>query len=148
MAYATRFGTVCVPAVGTEWLKRLVVGVGNDLSVVKLDMPFPFEGDVVWLTAEQGGRDSGPPVPSADYDYATTAFVPPQTAEFGLASFVLRGFAAGQWRSPAEGRWLLVANDGDQLVKRGSVVVVTEGVRPVAYFHVHRVQEEGAAGFT
>ena len=130
---------------GKEWPKRLIVGVGNNPTVVKLDGPFPFNGDVVWLTAEQGGRASGPPTTSDHHDYATTAFVPPQTSASGLASFVLRGFTAGQWRSPAEGRWLVVANDGDQLVKQGSVVVVTEGVRPVAYFHVDRVDEDGVS---
>lgn len=107
--------------------------------MVKLDEPFPFGGEVVWLTPEQGGRPKGPPPPSEDHDYAHTAYVPPHTAEAGMASFVLRGFAGGAWRSPAEGRWLVVQNEGDQLLVPGSVAVVTEGQRPVAYFHVHRV---------
>ncbi len=114
--------------------------------MVKLAGPFPFKGSVVWLTPEQGGRTSGPPVPSEEWDYAHTAFVPPQTAETGPASFVLRGFTAGRWRSAAEGRWLVVANEGDQWVEGGSVVVLTEGARTVAYFHIHRVDVEGAGG--
>ena len=107
--------------------------------MVKLDEPFPFEGEVVWLTPEQGGRPTGPPPASEDHDYAHVAHVPPHAAETGAASFVLRGFESGAWRSPAEGRWLVVQNDGDQLLRPGSVAVVTEGKRPVAYFHVHRV---------
>jgi hypothetical protein len=109
--------------------------------VVKFDGEFPFKGEVVWLTAEQGGRGSGPPTPPDDQDYAVTAFVPPHGLDNGLASFVLRGFRHDEWRSPAEGRWLVVENDSEQLVEPGSVVVVTEGPRPVAYFHVERVVE-------
>lgn len=98
----------------------------------------------MWLTPEQGGRSSGPPPVSPDRDYAQTAFVPPHTFESGLASFVLRGFEDGEWTSTAEGRWLLEENDGEQLVKPGSVVVVTEGARVVAYFHVERVRDIAA----
>lgn len=104
--------------------------------MVKLDGPFPFRGEVVWLTPEQGGRASGTPVPSDASDYAVTAFVPPHTVENGLASFALRGFTAGRWRSGAEGRWLIVANEAEQLVVAGSVVAVTEGPGVVAYFTV------------
>ena len=50
----------------------------------------PFEGEVVWLTPEQGGRSSGPPPTPAEQDYAATAFVPPRTVHTGLASFVMR----------------------------------------------------------
>jgi len=39
----------------------------------------------------------------------------------------------------AEGRWLIVANDGDQLVENGSVVVVTEGTKVVGFFTVDQV---------
>ena len=107
--------------------------------MVKLDAAFPFKGEVVWLTAEQGGRRTGPPVPPDEQDYAVTAFVPPHDVKDGLASFVLRGFQHGHWRSAAEGRWLVVENDGEQRVEPGTVVVVTEGPRPVGYFHVDRV---------
>jgi hypothetical protein len=72
--------------------------------MVKLNEPFPFKGEVVWLTPEQGGRSSGPPVASPDHDFAATAYVPPHDVHTGLASFVLRAFAKGAWRSPAEGR--------------------------------------------
>jgi hypothetical protein len=52
---------------------------------------FPFRGSVIWLTPEQGGRETGPPVPVLSWPYyAATAFVPPHTAGTGLASFVLR----------------------------------------------------------
>src|SRR5262245_41200665 len=76
---------------------------------------FPFRGLVIWLTPEQGGRANGPP---------------PET---GLASFVLRGFRPRQWRSQADGRWLVVGDEGDQVVRQGLVVVITEGARDVAF---------------
>lgn len=109
--------------------------------MVKIDTAFPFKGEIVWLTAEQGGRRSGPPPPLDDQDYAVTAFVPPHDVHNGLASFVLQGFRQGEWRSAAEARWLVVENDAEQLIEPGSVAVVTEGARPVAYFHVERVVE-------
>jgi hypothetical protein len=43
------------------------------------------------------------------------------------------------WRSPAEATWLVVENEGDQFLEPGSIAVVCEGYRPVAYFHVQRV---------
>lgn len=67
--------------------------MGDDRYMVKLDGPFPFKGEVVWLTREQGGRKSGPPASPDNEDYAATAFVPPRNFENGLASFVLRGFS-------------------------------------------------------
>jgi hypothetical protein len=106
---------------------------------VKLDGPFPFHGVVVWLTAEQGGRSSGPPVATDLSDYAATAFVPPSTVSTGLASFVLRGFVAGAWRSRAEGRWLVVENRDEYRVVPGTVVAVTEGPRVVGFFAVDEV---------
>lgn len=110
--------------------------------VVKMDGHWPFRGRVVWLTPEQGGRASGPPQPSTEWDYAHTALVPPHTVASGLASFGLRNFEDGAWTSPAEGRWLIVDNDAEQLVEPGTVVVCTEGRRVVAYFHVERVLDE------
>jgi len=109
---------------------------------VRLSGP-SFRGEVIWLTAEQGGRQSGPP-PNSE-TYAATAFVPPQTVESGLASFVIRGFDPSEYRSPAEGHWLIVENAGPQLVRPGSIVVVTEGLRVVGFFFVHEVGE-GADG--
>lgn len=94
---------------------------------------FPIRGSVVWLTPEQGGRDTGPPPPRTQRPYyAATAYVPPRTLATGLASFVLRGFAAGAWRSEAEGRWLSIVNEDDQFVEKGSIIVITEGTRVVA----------------
>ena len=106
---------------------------------MKICGAFPFLGTVVWLTPEQGGRSSGPWRSPNGPDFAATGFVSPRTADNGSASFVLRGFREGVWVSEAEGRWLVVENDGDQLVQPGSIVVVTEGVRVVAYFHVERL---------
>lgn len=96
---------------------------------------FPFRGSVIWLIPEQGGRAAGPPRPRPQWPYyAATAYVPPRTAATGLASFVLRGFQPGQWRSRAEGRWLIVSAEGNQAVQQGSVILITEGARDVAVF--------------
>jgi hypothetical protein len=69
-----------------------------------------------------------------------TAYVPPRGAEDGLASFRLRGFAPGEWQSSATGWLLAVENAGPQEVRPGSVIVVTEGARTVAYFDVDDVR--------
>jgi hypothetical protein len=111
----------------------------DHVVVVKVNGLWPFQGTVTWLPAAQGGRQSGPPVPALAYDYAHTACVPPATFEGGLASFALRNFQSGAWTSTAQGRWLIVDNVGDQLVRPGTVVVCTEGPRTVAYFHVESV---------
>ncbi len=101
------------------------------------DEEFPFRGSVIWLTPEQGGRKTGPPVPRPGWPYyAATAYVPPHTAQTGLASFILRNFDAGAWRSHAEGRWLVADSPGSQPVPPGTVIAVTEGLRVVAYFTV------------
>ncbi|GCE77096.1 hypothetical protein CBZ_21520 [Cellulomonas biazotea] len=99
----------------------------------------PFHGHVVWLTSEQGGRQSGPPPTPPDQDYAATAFVPPATVDDGLASFVLRVRDRTAWRSRADGCWLVVENVPPNQVGPGDVIVVTEGARTVAYFHVDAV---------
>ena len=86
----------------------------------------PFRGSVIWLTPAQGGRTTGNPLlprPAWPY-YAATAYVPPHTADTGLASFILRNFDPGAWRSAAEGRWLAAAIQGEQLVRPGSVIAV------------------------
>ena len=92
---------------------------------------------IVWLTSDQAGRHSGPPAAP----YAANAFVPPHSATTGLASFVLQDFTVGAWRSPAKGRWLAVKNDGPYRVQVGADVVVTEGPKPVGYFHVEEVRQ-------
>jgi len=56
---------------------------------------------------------------------------------------VLRGFEPGAWQSHAEGRWLVpdkVAADRPIAVR--TTVVVTEGPRVVAHFHVEQVLGE------
>ena len=106
---------------------------------MRLDGVLPFRGEVVWLTAEQGGRSSGPPPTPDHQDYAATAYVPPATLDDGLASFVLRVADRSAWRSEAEAAWLGSENEGVHWVRQGSVAVVTEGSRPVAYFHVREV---------
>jgi hypothetical protein len=105
-----------------------------------VDAPLPFHGEVVWLTPEEGGRLSGPPVPTAESrDYAATPFVTPQTVETALASLVVRVSDGGAWRSPAAAGWLVVENEPPHLVVPGDVICVTEGSRTVAHFHVAEV---------
>ena len=91
------------------------------------------------MTPEQGGRRSGSPPTPPDQDYAATAFVPPASVPYGLASFVVRVRDRAAWRSQAEADWLAVENEGVHWVDEGSLVVVTEGLTPVAYFHVYEV---------
>ena len=103
---------------------------------------FPFRGSVIWLTPEQGGRETGPPVLCSAWPYyAVTAYVPPHTADTGLASFILRNFDTGAWRSCAEGRWLVADAQDKQVVRPGSVIAITEGARVVAYFTVQHVAD-------
>jgi hypothetical protein len=108
---------------------------------------FPFKGWVVWLTAEQGGRNGGPPAPRGEWPYyAANAYVPPATADSGLVSFVLRGFDANAWRSGAEACWLVPENPDAPWIEQGSVVVVTEGPKPVGFFVVERISEGTETG--
>lgn len=113
-----------------------------DFILVRIDGPLSFHGYVVWLTHEQGGRDSGPPPTPADQDYAATAFVPPATTDTGLASVVLRVVDRTAWRSPADAGWMIVDNAPPHRVGEGDVLVVTEGRRIVAYFHVESICPE------
>jgi hypothetical protein len=106
---------------------------------VRIDGELPFQGEVVWLTRDQGGRSTGPPPTPPDQDYAATAYVPPASASDGLASFVIRVADRAAWRSTAAATWLVVENQGLHRVEPGTVVIVTEGSRPVAYFHVAEV---------
>lgn len=101
--------------------------------------PYPFKGEVVWLTPEQGGAHDEVPQPSMSWSYAHVGHVPPNTLQNGAASFVLRGWDPQLRRSPAEGKWLLVENGAAQTVVPGSVVVVSVGARPSALFFVHSV---------
>ncbi|GAA3527907.1 hypothetical protein AFL01nite_02950 [Aeromicrobium flavum] len=103
---------------------------------MRIDGPLPFHGYVVWLTREQGGRDTGPPPTPPDQDFAATGFVPPASADTGLASVVLRVQDRAAWRSQADAAWLVVENVPPHRVGEGDVIVVTEGRREVAYFHV------------
>jgi hypothetical protein len=109
---------------------------------VRIDGELPFMGEIVWLTADQGGRLSGPPCTPEDQDYAATAFVPPASVDDGLASFVIRVTDRTTWRSAATACWLAVENEGAFWVDQGTVLVVTEGPKPVAYFHVAEVRND------
>jgi hypothetical protein len=35
---------------------------------MRLDQELPFVGEIIWLTPEQGGRQSGPPPTPSDQD--------------------------------------------------------------------------------
>jgi hypothetical protein len=104
--------------------------------------PVSFRGHVIWLTEAQGGRttDQAPPGP----DYRVTGYVPPHTADNGLASFWIRDFEPGKWASTATAFWAIADNEGPREVRPGIVVVVTEGRRVVAYFHVDEVERDPA----
>lgn len=106
---------------------------------MRVNGPLPFHGYVVWLTAEQGGRSSGPPRTPPDQDFAATGYVPPATAESALASVVLRVSDRTAWRSDADVRWLAVDNEPPHRAGPGDIIVVTEGARTVAYFHILHV---------
>lgn len=118
----------------------LSIGLGQTLTV-SIDAPLPFHGYVVWLTGDQGGRDSGPPPTPPEQDYAATGFVPPSTADTGLASVVLRVKDRAAWRSAADAGWLVVDNVPPYRVRDGDVLVVTEGRRVIAYFRVESSDE-------
>ncbi|ONI69992.1 hypothetical protein BWI15_26160 [Kribbella sp. ALI-6-A] len=96
-------------------------------------------GTVVWLTPQQGGRVSGPPEPDYDYDYTATAYLPPRTPEDGQVGIALRRFAPGAWRSSAEGILVPAQDHRAQQVVPGSMLVVTEGTRPVGLLTVEEV---------
>jgi hypothetical protein len=105
-------------------------------------------GTVVWLTPQQGGRVSGPPEPDYDYDYTATAYLPPRTVEDGQAGLALRRFAPGAWRTPAEGILVPAKGHRAQQVVPGSVVVITEGTRPVGFLTVEEVNAFAPDGTT
>ena len=74
---------------------------------MRIDGPVPFHGQVVWLTDANGWTRLGPPTTPADQDNAATGFVPPSTAETGLASVVLRvaDWTACRSLADADGSW-------------------------------------------
>lgn len=109
---------------------------------VKINQSFPFHGTLIWLTSEQGGRTTGPPATPAEMDYAATAYVPPMTGRTGLASFVVRVDDRTAWHTAAAGRWLHTEpTKHPAAVEPGTVLVIIEGVRDVAYFHLERVDQ-------
>lgn len=55
---------------------------------------------------------------------------------------MLRGWDPEQWTSLAEGRWLVAENSGNQRIRPGDVVTVTEGLKPVAEFRVTEVNTD------
>jgi len=59
--------------------------------------------------------------------------------DHGLASFSLRVDDRSAWSSRASGDWLVVPNEWPHMVVRGSIVVITEGPRVVAYFHIDEI---------
>jgi hypothetical protein len=89
---------------------------------MRLDQELPFVGEIIWLTPEQGGRQSGPPPTPSDQDYAATAYVPPASVDEGLASFVVRVSDRTAWRSSAKAAWLVVANEDEQYVDVGTLI--------------------------
>ena len=66
---------------------------------VLIEGPFPFVGEVTWLTPEGGGRRSGVPPVLAGVSYAQVAYVPPYSPADGMASFVLRGWDSERLQS-------------------------------------------------
>ncbi|HVV11802.1 hypothetical protein [Amycolatopsis sp.] len=68
--------------------------------------------------------------------------MPPESADSGLASFVLRDVRPDVLVSPAKGCWLVVENAGLYRIQPGTVVVITEGATVVGYFHVEAVHDE------
>jgi hypothetical protein len=112
---------------------------------MRVNGPLPFHGYVEWLTREHGGRATGPPPTPPDQDFAATGFVPPATANTGLASVVLRVRDRTAWRSDADAGWLIVDTVPPHRVTDGDVIVITEGLREVACFHVVTVDNSPQA---
>jgi hypothetical protein len=110
---------------------------------VDISGPYPMHGEVEWLSPEDGGRKKPPVGPT----YAVTGHRSDVALDAGLASFVLRGFDPTKSRSRADGRWLFPEVAGEFAIKPGVTVVVTEGRRPVAFFHIDAVDgNEGRSG--
>lgn len=100
----------------------------------------PLWGDLVWLTHDQGGRESGPPPTPWDTYYVATAFVPPSAS---AAPIVLDVAVRDAWTSRAKAGWL--APPGPALGE-GSVLMIAEGSRTVAVFTVTHVERPSDVG--
>jgi hypothetical protein len=77
-----------------------------------------------------------------DHGYAATAYLPPWTAVTGLASFMISVTNRQSWTSAVEAGWLAPRDDERLLVRPRAVLVVTEGVKIVGYFHVEEVTDQ------
>jgi hypothetical protein len=95
-----------------------------------------MHGEVEWPTPEEGGRKTGLPLSA----YAATDWRQ-DVGPDGIASFVLRGFDRTKRRSRAEARWLVPQAADEFIVNPGDVIVVSEGVQPVAHFFVDSVDQ-------
>jgi hypothetical protein len=71
-------------------------------EAVDRERRLPFQGRVLWLTPEQGGRRSGPPATRPGDDYAATAFVPPETVA-SMARLVRRMVLLSPFRAAGIG---------------------------------------------
>lgn len=120
----------------------LMLALGHT-HTVRIDQSLLFHGTLIWLTREQGGRATGPPATPVGMDYAAHAYVPPMTARTGLASITIRAEDRTAWRTAATGRWLYT--EPTKQVVPGTVLVITEGLRTVAYFHLERVDHPAPA---
>ena len=76
------------------------------------------------------GIAPGPPVASPKRDDEANGFVPPLTVHTGLASLVIRPGSPGSWRSTADVGWLVDNQQYPHKVRRGCVIVVTQGPGP------------------
>lgn len=121
---------------GTEWTEL----IRDPSAPVQAPEILPFAGEILWLSAEQGGRAAGPPWEFAGRDYTASAFVPPSVIEVGLTPIVVRGFESGAWRSNATAGWLTHDGNGPRGVRPGSLVVITEETTRVGYFAVTAVE--------
>src|SRR5579862_7149066 len=101
---------------------------------MSFDGPFPFHGVLEWIPAEKGGRAKPLPVSS----FAAVGWRQDVGSD-GMASLLLRGFEPGRRRSRADARWLVPRADAQYVVSVGDVIIVGEGSRPVARFHVDAV---------
>jgi hypothetical protein len=105
--------------------------------------PYPLQGVIEWLSPAEGGRQSGPP---ADDGYAQIGWRESDGSVQDAASIVLRGFDPTQMTSPASAGWLSPEIARASNIKAGDNIVIAEGTRPVARFHVHRIDSPPPTG--